>query len=306
MPQPRCPRRRNARLGAGFLLGKYGETLVVDWGLVKVVGPAMETHEPRASGTESTQDATQFGQALGTPAYMSPEQAAGRLSELGPASDASSLGATLYTVLTGKPPFTGSDSGSILQKVQRGEFLPPGQVCRAAPAALEAISLKVMALRPANRYPSPRALAEDVEHWLADEPVSAYREPLATRARRWMKRHRGLVMAGSTALPVGALSLGVATMQLSAKNDELQQANERETKLRHEEERDPDAPPGRLVWHAHGPYSPDRQPDRRQDGRRADRRESEEEWLPTPRVAHRAEDRGNQAASAGLNHAGDS
>jgi hypothetical protein len=91
---------------------------------------------------------TQAGKALGAPAYMSPEQAAGRLDLLGPASDVYSLGATLYGLLTGQVPFAEGDAGAVLGKVQRGDFPPPRQVNRRVPAALEAVSLKAMALNP--------------------------------------------------------------------------------------------------------------------------------------------------------------
>ena len=127
-----------------------------------------------ASGSSETV----AGTALGTPAYMSPEQAAGRLDQLGPASDVYSLGATLYCLLTGQPPLEG-DVGEVLRRAQRGEFPPPRQVNPSVPAALEAVCLKAMAMKPEDRYASPRALADDVERWLADEPVSAYREPPA-------------------------------------------------------------------------------------------------------------------------------
>ena len=110
---------------------------------------------------------------------MSPEQAAGRLDLLGPASDVYSLGATLYTLLTGRPPFAGEDLGEVLRKVQRGEFPRPRESSPWLDPALEAICLKAMALKPEDRYASPRALADDLERWLADEPVSAYREPFA-------------------------------------------------------------------------------------------------------------------------------
>src|SRR5689334_1903404 len=117
---------------------------------------------------------------------MPPEQAAGRLEELGPPSDVYSLGATLYCLLTGQAPFQGGDRGEVLRRAQRGEFPPPRQVKREVPAALDAVCLKAMRLRPQDRYATARALADDVEHWLADEPVSAWREPAAARARRWL------------------------------------------------------------------------------------------------------------------------
>jgi serine/threonine-protein kinase len=213
-----------------IMLGKYGETLVVDWGLARALdAPADDTTKAGpAMDDAAAADLTRAGSVLGTPAYMSPEQAGGRLQELGPASDVYSLGATLYTLLTGQPPFASSDTGSILQKVQKGDFSRPRQVRREVPAALEAVCLKAMALRPADRYPSPRKLADDIEHWLADEPVTAWREPLPVRSRRWMKRHRVLVMASVTALVVGAVSLGAATVLLSAKNEELRLANQGE------------------------------------------------------------------------------
>jgi serine/threonine protein kinase len=108
---------------------------------------------------------------------MNPEQAAGRLDRLGPAADVYGLGATLYCLLTGKAPFAGDDVGTVLQKVQRGDFPPPRRANASVPPALEAVCLKAMALRPEDRYPSAQALADEVEHWLADEPVGAYREP---------------------------------------------------------------------------------------------------------------------------------
>jgi tetratricopeptide (TPR) repeat protein len=195
------------------LLGKYGETLVVDWGLARVVGRAEGTDGANESTLRSAAPGdsvpTQLGAAIGTPAYMSPEQAAGRLDQLGPASDIYSLGATLYCLLTGLPPFGKEDVGAVLQKVQRGEFTSPRKVKDSVPRALEAVCRKAMALRPEERYASPRALADDVEHWLADEPVLAYREPVTVRLARWRRRHRVLV-AVVTAAALVALLLGGA------------------------------------------------------------------------------------------------
>ena len=153
-----------------------------------------------ASGSAETLPGT----APGTPAYMSPEQAAGDLERLGPASDVYSLGATLYCLLTGRPPFEGDDVGAVLRAVQAGDFPPPRPVDPSIDPALEAVCLKAMA--PAARGPlrHAEALAEDVERWMADEPVSAWREPLARRARRWATRQphggdgggRGRVLVG--------------------------------------------------------------------------------------------------------------
>jgi len=178
---------------SNIMLGKFGETLVVDWGLAKLLGP--DRDDPRTlvsadefpiqSGSGAGSSETQPGAAIGTPDYMSPEQAAGRWDRVGPASDVYSLGATLYTILTGRTPVDGENVADVLHKVERGKVTPLRQVCPTVPPALEAVCRKALALRPEDRYASALDLAADVEHWLADEPVSAYHEPLTVRVRRW-------------------------------------------------------------------------------------------------------------------------
>src|SRR5262249_12647789 len=142
---------------------------------------------------------TQVGHIIGTPGYMSPEQAAGRMDRIGPAGDVYSLGATLYHLLTGQPPFQGSGSNAILERVQRGDFLAPRRVRPEVPAALEAICLRALALRPEDRYASALDLAAEIEHWLADEPVAAHRESWLARLGRWTRWHKAFV-AGAAAL----------------------------------------------------------------------------------------------------------
>jgi WD40 repeat protein/tRNA A-37 threonylcarbamoyl transferase component Bud32 len=223
-----------------IMLGKFGETLVVDWGLAKpqgrqennVGGESLPLVPPSASGSAETV----AGSAIGTPQYMSPEQAAGRLDQLGPTSDVYSLGATLYTLLTGRPPVVDTDLRRLLKKVQQGDISPPRQIQRQIPRALEAVCLKAMALRPEDRYPTARALADDVEHWLADEPVAALVEPFAVRAGRWARRHRTLVTATAAALLVAVVGLVAATLLLGEANQrertakKLAEKNEAEAK----------------------------------------------------------------------------
>jgi serine/threonine protein kinase len=188
------------------IVGKHGETLVVDRGLAKVVGrsdagaPSEERTLVPSSASGSAQ--TLPGSALGTPAYMSPEQARGDLDALGPHSDVYSLGATLYCLLTGKPPFEGGDVGAVLRAVETGQFPPPRAIDPTIDSALEAICLKAMAVSPKDRYGSPGTLAEDIERWAADEPVTAYPESLRTGLRRWERRHRAWVRAGSATLAI--------------------------------------------------------------------------------------------------------
>ena len=213
-----------------ILLGPYGETLVVDWGLAKALDRTdvlERTSEPPLRPTSgSVSNLTQTGSALGTPAFMSPEQAAGQLDQVGPASDVYSLGATLYCLLTGHAPIQDLDAETVLRKVRDGEFPPPRQVHRGVAPALEAICLKAMARDPADRYPSPLALAEDVEHWLADEPVSAHRDPFSRRARRWMQRNRTAAAAAVVAMVAGVVGLGAVAGVQARANGGLRKANE--------------------------------------------------------------------------------
>jgi serine/threonine-protein kinase len=220
-----------------IIVGKHGETLVVDWGLAKARGRSDATEpsdeRPLMPASASGSAETLPGSALGTPAYMSPEQAAGELERLEPRSDVYSLGATLYCLLTGKPPFEG-DVFEIFGKVRRGEFAPPRAVDPSIDRALEAVCLKAMATRPDDRYPTCRALAEDIERWMADEPVTAWREPFTRRARRWGRRNRtavsSLVASALVALAGMASVLAVqarANAGLKQSNDALIDANTR-------------------------------------------------------------------------------
>jgi eukaryotic-like serine/threonine-protein kinase len=197
---------------ANILLGPYGETLVVDWGLAKPVGrddpgPAVKEAPLRPLSGSGTCE-TEAGAVVGTPSYMSPEQARGDLRAVGPLSDVYSLGATLYCLLTGDPPFEGGPV-EVLGRVQRGDFQAPRQVNPAVPPALEAVCLKAMALKPDGRYASAEALAEDVEHWLADEPVDARPEPWPARLARWARRHKPAVAAVAVLLAAAAVANAV-------------------------------------------------------------------------------------------------
>jgi serine/threonine protein kinase len=168
-----------------IMVGKHGETLVVDWGLAKAQGrePAggRSGERPLVPSAGSGSADTLPGSALGTASYMSPEQARGELDRVGPRSDVYSLGATLYCLLTGTQPFEGDSLGDVLRAVQRGEFAPPRKLDPSIDKALEAICLKSMALEPENRYGSCKEIVDEIERWMADQPVAAWQEPWAGR-----------------------------------------------------------------------------------------------------------------------------
>src|SRR5262249_11996351 len=155
---------------------KYDETLVVDWGLAKPFDRAAtarsmgeETLTPSSGSNSGCSEAPMVG-VVGTPAYMSPEQAEARWDLVGPASDLFALGGILYVILTGRAPYQGRKVGELLEKVKRSEFALPRQIKPGVPRALEAVCLKAMAAKPEDRYATALDLAEEIEHWLADEP----------------------------------------------------------------------------------------------------------------------------------------
>jgi serine/threonine-protein kinase len=195
---------------ANVMLGPFGETLVVDWGLARLLEePDAErttADRPIVAGASLRESATEMGQVIGTPAYMPPEQAEGILDRMGPQSDVFALGATLYSLLTGQPPYHGDDA---LGQARRAEWVPARQRNRSVPAALDAICRKAMARRPEDRYASARDLSEEVQRYLADEPVAAHAEPLTDRVRRWGRRHRGAVIAAVVLLLAGVVGLSV-------------------------------------------------------------------------------------------------
>jgi serine/threonine protein kinase len=213
---------------SNIMLGPYGETLVMDWGLAKRLGaddPAAEAEGDAPSPSPSSEDLTATGAVLGTPRYMSPEQAKGQ--PVGPPSDIFSLGLLLYAILTGKLAF---DEASLegpepLKAVGDAVVVPPRRRDPSLPRALEAICLKALSVRPEDRYLSARALAEDVMKWLADEPVSAWREPFSLRARRWRRQHRTLVTSTVAVLVFGLAGLVGFTTILAGKNSELDARN---------------------------------------------------------------------------------
>ncbi len=221
-----------------IMLGKYGETLIVDWGLAKYLG-AKDRESTGASGMPElalplpSEAPTEMGAAVGTPAFMSPEQADGRWDLVGVASDIYSLGATLYALLLGRPPFMADTYAEIIQRARQGEFPPPRHVKPDIPKPLEAICLKALARRPDDRYASALDLATDVERWLADEPVRTYREPMMVRLGRWGRQHKPVVAAAVALLITAFTAMGVGLFLV--RREQLRTDEQRELAVEHQQ-----------------------------------------------------------------------
>jgi serine/threonine-protein kinase len=164
---------------SNILLDERQEPHITDFGLAMMV--------------EAENRMTRSGAVVGTPSYMAPEQASGKGGEVGPSSDIYSLGAILYELLTGRPPFDESTPLDTLMQVMHGEPAPPHQLREGIPRALEQICLKCLEKDPLKRYPSAEALAQDLDRFLKGEAVEARREGLWDRLSRWARREPALV-----------------------------------------------------------------------------------------------------------------
>ena len=197
--------------GQNVVLGEFGEVFLVDWGLTKLTGrPSAGDGLYAGDGADETADGT----ISGTPAYMAPEVAAG--GDATTASDVYGLGAILYAILTGKAPVEGTTPREVIDKILSADPSPPHDVNPSASRSLEAVCHKAMARDCTDRYPSAADLATDTQRWLADEPVTAYREPWPDRAARWARRHRPAVAATAMTLLTAVVALGVSTPLLVA------------------------------------------------------------------------------------------
>jgi eukaryotic-like serine/threonine-protein kinase len=190
-----------------IILGSFGEVMVLDWGLARVMDEPEPGPPPVDLESIDAADATRAGKVLGTPAYMPPEQAAGRIDLFGPKTDVFGLGAVLYHILANRPPFVAATQDEVVRLAIDGVIRPVSEIVAETPPPLDAICLKALSKAPEDRYSSATALAEEVQRWLADASVQAYRDPLAARIGRWMRNHQTFVTAATVFLVCGIAAL---------------------------------------------------------------------------------------------------
>ncbi len=200
------------------MLGRYGETIVVDWGLAL---PVAREERFRMSGENtlvplSGSSSRGSHHAAGTPAYMSPEQASNLAAA--PASDIYSLGSTLFKILTGVAPVTGDSLTEIRTKILEGRIPKPSELNAALDPALDAICKKSMAVQPQDRYATALELATEVERYLADEPVAAYTESSTERLGRFLRRNRLATIVALTGMTACLFLVGLSAVWLASAN----------------------------------------------------------------------------------------
>src|SRR5438045_5680995 len=190
-----------------ILLDAKGEPHLTDFGLARLV--------------EAESTVTRTREVLGTPSYMAPEQAAGETAKLGKATDVYGLGAVLYQLLTGHPPFAGGTTYETIKLLLETDPRQPRQLNPKIDHDLSTICLKCLEKDPQRRYPSALALAEDLERWLKHEPILARRIGILTRGKKWMRRN-----PTSALLVASLVALAAAAGWIISKSDELFRASQ--------------------------------------------------------------------------------
>ena len=223
---------------ANIMVGEFGETYVMDWGLAKVIEELADVQESsfqnkvriRLDDTVSDSN-TVDGSVVGTPYYMPPEQAIGSLKDLDERSDVYSVGAMLYEILSGKKPYHQCENIlEVIQSVSDGPPMPIADLNENAPPELVAIAEKAMAHEKSNRYPDMGKFADDIRAFLRNEVVGAHRTDALAKAQKLISRNFVLFSAVTTLLVIGFIVFAAFQWQhlsaLQAKQETLEEQND--------------------------------------------------------------------------------
>lgn len=228
-----------------IMVGDFGEVLVLDWGLAKKIGQPEDLHEKGEVELASVLDETEThaGGVIGTPAYMAPEQAAGRNDHVDARTDVYGLGGVLFCILSGVSPHRGNktknrikDTQDLLTRISVGATPSVRDIDPRIPRSLDAICAKAMSHSHLERYQDARKLAEDVQRYIADEPVSVATESWQERVGRWLRKNRAWAqsLATSAAL-ILVVAITAALVVNSARKNEIIAHEETQDALEAEE-----------------------------------------------------------------------
>jgi len=225
-----------------IMVGEFGETIVLDWGLARVEGEdskkvthILSTKSLRSSGQRKKKKAdesdsstsarlTMMGSVVGTPSYMPPEQALGKLEEVDEASDTYALGTILYELLSGTRAYPGDDAYDILDAVLAGP--PPAltSIAPDVPPELAAVATKAMAREKRARFQKASSLAAEIRAWRDGRAVASYKYSTGEQVKRIVKRHRAVVMTGAAALLLLLIGATFALISINAEKNEAENA----------------------------------------------------------------------------------